>query len=180
MFAYDVTESIDRREGAENRLSAFVAPTWWCHYVCTARPWRTYPWKLGKNVAFNARLTLTFEDGTTRDVLTDENWSAAYSGPVRFADLYHGEVYDARLRPAFENPAALGTPEVNDEFKGEILPTRGAEVGLRRDLAMKPVRAYVWKDVTGAGADAFGNAGSLCHGWSAIPVYIYGAHPELR
>ena len=30
------------------------------------------------------------------------------------------------------------------------------------------------------GASAFGGAGSLCHGWSAIPVYVYGAHPELR
>ena len=26
---------------------------------------------------------------------------------------------------------------------------------------------------------AFEGAGSLCHGWSAIPVYVYGAHPEL-
>ena len=26
------------------------------------------------------------------------------------------------------------------------------------------------------GAPAFGGAGSLCHGWSAIPAYLYGAH----
>ena len=30
------------------------------------------------------------------------------------------------------------------------------------------------------GAKAFEDAGSLCHGWSAIPIYIYGAYPELR
>ena len=30
------------------------------------------------------------------------------------------------------------------------------------------------------GASAFHDAGSLCHGWSAIPAYIYGAYPELR
>ncbi|MBR2838823.1 MAG: family 78 glycoside hydrolase catalytic domain, partial [Kiritimatiellae bacterium] len=30
------------------------------------------------------------------------------------------------------------------------------------------------------GAAAFRDAGSLCHGWSALPIYIYGAHPELR
>ena len=29
----------------------------------------------------------------------------------------------------------------------------------------------VWE--TEEGASAFNNAGSLCHGWSAIPVYIY-------
>jgi hypothetical protein len=26
------------------------------------------------------------------------------------------------------------------------------------------------------GAEAFGQAGSLCHGWSAIPVYFYYAY----
>ncbi len=29
------------------------------------------------------------------------------------------------------------------------------------------------------GWKAFGNAGSLCHGWSAVPLGIWGAHPEL-
>lgn len=30
------------------------------------------------------------------------------------------------------------------------------------------------------GWSAFDNAGSLCHGWSAVPIYIYGRYPELR
>ena len=33
------------------------------------------------------------------------------------------------------------------------------------------------------GAAAFGNAGSLCHGWSALPIYYYEllmAEPEYR
>lgn len=29
----------------------------------------------------------------------------------------------------------------------------------------------VWETIEGA--SAFGHAGSLCHGWSAVPVYIY-------
>ena len=29
----------------------------------------------------------------------------------------------------------------------------------------------VWETIDGA--SAFGNAGSLCHGWSAIPIYFY-------
>ena len=29
----------------------------------------------------------------------------------------------------------------------------------------------VWETLDGA--KAFGNAGSLCHGWSAVPVYIF-------
>ena len=30
------------------------------------------------------------------------------------------------------------------------------------------------------GWSAFGDAGSLCHGWSAVPVYIYGRYPEFK
>ena len=29
---------------------------------------------------------------------------------------------------------------------------------------------------TEEGADAFGKAGSLCHGWSAVPIYIFGKY----
>jgi len=46
-----------------------------------------------------------------------------------------------------------------------------------------------WKKMLDAGATsfwemregwpAFSDAGSLCHGWSAIPVYIYGKYPHL-
>ena len=28
-----------------------------------------------------------------------------------------------------------------------------------------------WETIDGA--DAFGKAGSLCHGWSAVPAYLY-------
>ena len=30
------------------------------------------------------------------------------------------------------------------------------------------------------GWKAFGGAGSLCHGWSAVPVYFYGVYPRSR
>ena len=38
---------------------------------------------------------------------------------------------------------------------------------------------------TEKGAEDFANAGSLCHGWSAVPIYVYyryvlGATPEGR
>ena len=32
---------------------------------------------------------------------------------------------------------------------------------------------------TEEGASAFGYAGSLCHGWSAVPVYLFGKYLDL-
>jgi len=45
---------------------------------------------------------------------------------------------------------------VNTEFNGEILPTNGAEIYFRKDLALAPVKAYTWKGVTGATEEAHG------------------------
>lgn len=44
---------------------------------------------------FIARLRLTFEDGKTADIVTDETWKMAV-GPVVRNSVYLGEVYDAR------------------------------------------------------------------------------------
>ena len=154
-FTYDVTKLLKPGAGEENVFAAEVSAGWWRDKIVT--PTNKGGGFFGRKSAFRGVIEFTFADGSKSVVGTDaKTWKAGTGGPVTHAAIFDGEEYDARLRPAFENPAALGTPEVNDEFKGEILPTRGAEVGLRRDLAMKPVRAYVWKGVTGAGADAFG------------------------
>ena len=60
------------------------------------------------------------------------------------------ERFDARVLPGFATPEKLTVPEVNTEFAGEILPSEGAEVYLREDIALKPVRAYVREGVTDA------------------------------
>ena len=58
--------------------------------------------------------------------------------------------------PGYETPEKLSTPEVNTEFKGDILPTNGAEVYFREDLALAPVEAYTWESVEGATDTEFG------------------------
>ena len=42
----------------------------------------------------------------------------------------------------FECVDKLSIPEENTEFSGDILPSDGAEVYLRTDLALAPIRAY--------------------------------------
>ena len=75
---------------------------------------------------------------------------------MKHAAIFDGEEYDAREVPGFENLQALGTPEKNTEFSGEILPSDGAEIYLRHDLALKPKLAYAWKGVTGESENAYG------------------------
>ena len=153
-FTYDVTDAFKAASGAENVLAAQVTPGWWADKIVTPG---NHEGMIGKKCAFRGVLELTYADGTTACFGTEpENWKAGIAGPVKHAAIFDGETYDARELPGFATPDSLSAPEVNTEFTGEILPSEGAEIYLRRDLALAPVEAYVWKDVEGAGEEAYG------------------------
>ena len=147
-FTYDVTEAVARRAGQENVLSVQVTPGWWADKIVTPGG---HEGMIGKKCAFRGVLQLTYADGTTACFGTDtEHWQAGIAGPVTHAGIFDGEAYDARIPSGDAAPEKLSAPEVNTEFAGEILPSEGAEVYLRKDLALKPVRTYVWEGVSGA------------------------------
>ena len=147
-FTYDITDAWQRKAGAENVLSAQVTPGWWADKIITPGG---HEGMIGKKCAFRGVLELTYADGTVETFCTDtEHWTAGIAGPVTHAAIFDGERYDARILPGYATPEKLSTPEVNTEFAGEILPSEGAEIYLRKDLALKPVKTYVWEGVTDA------------------------------
>ena len=147
-FTYDITEYCRKKAGATNMLSAAVTPGWWADRVVTPG-W--YDHMVGERPAFRSVLEIVYADGDRKVLGTDtEHWTAAVGGSVTHAGIFDGETYDASVFPEYPIGDARKAPVVNTEFSGEILPSEGAEIYLRRDLALKPVRAYVWKDVQGA------------------------------
>lgn len=193
-FTYDVTGLFDTASGAENVLSAQVTPGWWADKIVTPAG---HDGMIGKKCAFRGVLALYYSDGSTRLYGTDTaNWKAGIAGPVTHAAIYDGEEYDARIAPGFETPEKLGEPEINTEFHGNIFPTNGAEVYFRHDLALSPVKTYVWEGITGEDENHFGKVvikreygagepvvvnpgenlvvdfGQNC---SAVPVFVFNA-----
>lgn len=153
-FTYDITALYDRKAGADNVLAAQATPGWWADKIITPGG---HEGMVGKKPAFRAVLQLTYKDGTSELFGTDtESWKAGVAGPVTHAAIFDGEEYDARIPQGYETPEKLSVPEVNAEFSGDILPSEGAEVYFRRDLTLKPVEAYIWKDVKGASEDDYG------------------------
>ena len=153
-FTYDITSAFNRKAGAENELTAQVTPGWWADKIVTPSG---HDGMVGRKCAFRGVLELTFADGSTKHYGTDlDHWRAGISGPVQQAGIFEGERYDARRPMGFLAISQLGKPETNDEFKGDILPTDGAEVYLRQDLALPAVKAYVYQTVEGASDQAFG------------------------
>ena len=155
-FTYDVTSDFKTTAGADNELSAQVTPGWWGDKIVTPEG---NDGMIGRKCAFRGVLELTYADGSKKRYGTDTlNWKAGIAGPVKHAAIFDGEEYDARERAVDATNPALSKPIVSNEFKGEILPTDGAEIYLRHDLALAPVRAYIWKDVEGADSTAYGRA----------------------
>ncbi len=153
-FTYDITKLLNTKAGADNVLSAQVTPGWWADKIVTPPK---HKGMVGRKCAFRGVLELTYADGTTQCFGTNtQNWKAGIAGPVKHAAIFDGENYDARELPGYATPAKLTTPEVNNEFKGDILPTNGAEVYMREDLTLKPVKTYVWESIEGANADEYG------------------------
>ena len=158
-YTYDITNAFNRAAGAENVLSAQVTPGWWADRIVTPNG---HEGMLGDKPAFRAVLQLTFADGSSSLLGTDTcQWTAGIAGPVTHAAIFDGEFYDARILPGYDTPEKLSTPEVNTEFSGEIVPTAGAEICYRRDLGMKPVEAYVYKDIEGATDTEYGTVVKL-------------------
>ena len=146
-YTYDLTSAFLCKKGAENRLAVQVTPGWWADKIVTPSG---HEGMMGHKCAFRGVLQLTFADGSTKLFGTNlTDWQAAIAGPVQHAGIFEGEAYDARLADDFMAKTTFATPEENREFEGDILPANGADIYLRKDLALAPAKAYVWKGVTG-------------------------------
>ena len=153
-FTYDITDAFQTSAGVENVLSVQVTPGWWADKIITPGG---NEGMLGKKCAFRGVLELTYADGTKKLYGTDlQNWKAGIAGPVKHASIFDGEIYDAREPMGYESVSQFAEPEENAEFAGDILPSAGAEIYFRHDLALAPVKAYVWEGVEGAKEGEYG------------------------
>ena len=158
-FTYDITDAMHLTAGSTNILAAQVTPGWWADKIITPAGTQGM---YGRKCAFRAVLRLQFADGTEQLVGTDTiRWRAGIAGPVTHAAIFDGEEYDARIPMGYDTPAKLGVPELNHEFAGDILPSEGAEVYLRYDLALAPQAAYVWSGVEQADDTHYGRVNIL-------------------
>ena len=153
-FTYNVTEVMSTSAGAENTFAVQVTPGWWADKIVTPGG---HDGMIGRKVAFRGILELTYDDGSKSYLGTNtKDWKAGIAGPVKHSAIFDGEEYDARVRPGYETPERLSSPEINTEFAGEILPSDGAEIYFREDLALSPRKVYIWSNVENSNDNEFG------------------------
>ena len=153
-FTYDVTNAFHKKKGVVNTLAAQVTPGWWADKIITPSGSNGM---YGQKCAFRGVLELTFSDGSTLLYGTNTtDWKAGIAGPVQHAGIFDGEEYDARIPLGFMTPEKLRQPAISKEYKGVIVPNKGAEIYLLDEMALKPIRAYVYSKTEGATSEDYG------------------------
>lgn len=88
---YQTYEVTDLLTTGDNVLGAILAEGWFNGHLS----WESNRWVYGTENSMFAQLVIEYEDGSTEIIGTDTSWRCAY-GPIRYASLYMGELYDAR------------------------------------------------------------------------------------
>jgi alpha-L-rhamnosidase len=97
---YDVTADL---KSGKNAIAALLAPGWYS----TPLQWVGEGNNYGETPpALRAQLRIEYQDGSVQEVLTDELWKAEVS-PILSAEIYDGEIYDARRVQANWDTAAF-------------------------------------------------------------------------
>jgi len=86
---YDVTNSV--KQGS-NAIGVQLGDGWYRGYLA----WDDSKNLYGKVAGLLLQLEVTYTDGTTETIISDESWKSSF-GPIRSSQIYHGEVYDARM-----------------------------------------------------------------------------------
>lgn len=131
--AYDVTGLLLEHNTMELRL----ADGWYRGSSAAYGVTNVY----GTQTSVIAQLEIFYDDGTEQTVCTNGSWAWSNDGPIRFADLKDGEVYDAAKKPGYAQKAKLASQGGNlaasdnvpvrekERFQPELLPNRVLDFG---------------------------------------------------
>jgi alpha-L-rhamnosidase len=90
---YQVFDVTGLLRGGRNAIGAMLGDGWYRGRLGFGGGRRNI---YGERLALLAQLEISYADGTTTRIVSDESWRAA-RGPILVSDLYDGETYDARL-----------------------------------------------------------------------------------
>jgi len=87
--AYDIT---DLMAMGENVIGMNVGSGWYR----TPLAWNDNKNLYGKKLGLLLQVNIIYSDGSRETVLSDNSWKTTDRGPIRFSEIYNGEILDAR------------------------------------------------------------------------------------
>ncbi|MBD5495383.1 MAG: family 78 glycoside hydrolase catalytic domain [Lachnospiraceae bacterium] len=123
---YDVTSLMQK----ENKVELRLADGWYRGSSAAYGVTNVY----GTQTSVIAQLEITLTDGTFQTYITDDSWKWSNDGPIRFADMKDGEVYDARKEPGYD-----GTAKIAENIESSVKLTASNNVPVREKERFTPV-----------------------------------------
>lgn len=130
-LTYDVTDLLQK---GDNAIGAVLCEGWYAGNLIL----RKRSELLQKTPKLLAQLEITYADGQTKRITTDDQWRATNQGPIRRGGLYHGEDYDANkelgawTEPGFNDDQWLAVRTSSLDQSGPIVPKRMPPVQVMR------------------------------------------------
>lgn len=113
---YDITKMLR----SDNNLEIMLADGWYRGSVGCFGKTNVY----GRRTKLLCQAEIYYEDGSSQFVISDESFSWSNDGPIRFADLKDGEVYDASLTPSYRGKAVVVREAVVPSASNNVIPKR--------------------------------------------------------
>ncbi|MCR5793410.1 MAG: family 78 glycoside hydrolase catalytic domain [Lachnospiraceae bacterium] len=160
---YDVTSYL--KKGEENVLSSVVTSGWWTGEAVNPSVYPPGTVRVGKENAYLAKLVLSYSDGTTEVVNTDESWKTKRASALKLGDIFNGETYDARIDQSWMLPgyddASWGKVKINTEFKGKLSAWSGSRITVHEEKQRDVQTVTIYQGADNVTADQFGKINVL-------------------
>jgi len=157
---YDITGQLN---SGTNAVGVTLGDGWYRGWIGFGGQRNFYGTRLG----LLAQIVVTYSDGRTEVIGTDDSWKAA-TGPILMSDIYDGETYDARMEK--EGWAAPGYDDgdwspvrVADHSKDILVAPEGPPV--RKIQELKPVEILTTPE-----GDTVADMGQNMVGWIRLSV----------
>jgi alpha-L-rhamnosidase len=134
---YDITSMLVK---GKNAIGAVLGDGWYRGSLAWSRNWAVY----GKTLGLFMQMEVTYTDGTTAVIVSDESWKAIKDGAIRMNDIYNGETYDATKKlTGWDKPDYNEGKWINvktSAYKFNLIATEGPAV--RKIQEIKPVKIF--------------------------------------
>jgi alpha-L-rhamnosidase len=157
---YDVTNMLTK---GNNVIGVTLGNGWYRGFIGFSGQQNVY----GKDIALLLQIDITYSDGTSEKIITDENWKSS-TGSIRSSEIYNGEIIDAREEkkgwalPGYDDSKWSGVKLINGSMS-TLIATYNELV--KKKETFKPVK--IFKTPKGEQVIDFGQ--NLV-GWVAIKV----------
>ena len=137
---YQVFDVTDLAQQGNNAIGVMLGSGWYRGSLAWEKNYNIY----GNSLALLAQLQISYTDGTSELVVTDESWKSA-TGAISYSEIYHGETHDARNEKqgwttAQFNDVGWTGVQAKDQSKNLLIATYNEPI--RKHEIFKPVKIF--------------------------------------